>query len=142
VIRIVADANVLVSAALARSPAAPSALVLDAALDGRVELVASPTLLAEIASVLMRPRLRRYLALDEAARFVADLGSQMTLISDAPTPHPAVCRDPNDDYLVALAVKMRADAIVTGDLDLLELTDPPMPVITPRAFLARLDTSA
>jgi len=35
-------------------------------------------------------------------------------------------------------VKTRADAI-TRDLDLLELTDPPMPVITPRAFLARLD---
>ena len=44
--------------------------------------------------MLMRPRLRRYLALDEAARFVADLRSQMTLISDAPTPHPAVCRIP------------------------------------------------
>ncbi|MGI8729935.1 MAG: putative toxin-antitoxin system toxin component, PIN family [Solirubrobacteraceae bacterium] len=139
---VVADANVLVSAALARSPAAPSALVLDAALDGRVGLIASPTLLAEIGSVLIRPRLRRYLSLDEAARFVADLGSQMTLISDAPVPHPTVCRDPNDDYLVALAVKARASVIVTGDRDLLELPDPPVPVITPRAFLARLDASA
>ncbi len=141
-IRIVADANVLVSAALARSPAAPSALVLDAALDGRVELVASPTLLGEIASVLMRPRLRRYLSLDEAARFVSDLGSQMMLNADAPPPHPAVCRDPNDDYLVALALRTGAEAIVTGDLDLLELADPPVRVITPRAFLAQLDASA
>lgn len=65
----------------------------------------------------------------------------MTLVSDAPAPHPAVCRDINDDYLVALAAKTRADAIVTGDLDLLELTDPSVPVITPRAFLARLDAS-
>lgn len=140
-IRIVADANVLVSAALARSPAAPPALVLDAALDGQVELVASPTLLAEVRSVLMRPRLRRYLSLDEAARFVADLASQTTLATDGSRPHPAVCRDPNDDYLVALAVKTGAAAIVTGDRDLLELPDPPVAVITPREFLQRLDAA-
>lgn len=65
-IRVVADANVLVSAALARSPLAPSALVLDAVLDGRLELLSSPMLLSEIVSVLERPRLRRYLSLDEA----------------------------------------------------------------------------
>ena len=53
-IRVVADANVLISAALAGSPTAPSALVLDAALDGRIELVSSPSLLAEITSVLAR----------------------------------------------------------------------------------------
>jgi hypothetical protein len=48
-LRVVADANVLVSAALARSPQAPSVLTLDAALDGRIELVTSPLLLKEIA---------------------------------------------------------------------------------------------
>ncbi len=50
--RVVADANVLVSAALARSPQAPSVLTLDAALDGRVELVTSPLLLREVTIVL------------------------------------------------------------------------------------------
>jgi len=80
--RVVADANVLVSAALARSPSAPSALVL----------------LAEVAGVLTRPRLARYLSGPEARRFVAGLASQTTLTSDAPLPHPAVCRDPDDDF--------------------------------------------
>lgn len=141
-IRVVADANVLVSAALARSPLAPSALVLEAALDGRVELLSSPMLLAEIASVLVRPRLRRYLSLDEAERFVTDLASQTTRVNDAPQPHPAVCRDPRDDYLVALAVVAHADAIVTGDLDVLELTDPPVAVLTPRVLIERLDAPA
>lgn len=140
-IRVVVDANVLVSAALARSPLAPSALVLDAALDGRIELLSSPILLAEIASVLERPRLRRYLSLDEAVRFVTDLASQTTHVADAPTPHPAECRDPHDDCLVALAVATRADAIVTGDHDLLELPEPPVTVLTPRALIERLDAS-
>lgn len=49
--RVVADANVLVSAAIARSPQAPSVLTLDAALDGRVELVTSPLLLREVTMV-------------------------------------------------------------------------------------------
>jgi predicted nucleic acid-binding protein len=51
----------LVSAALARSPRAPSGLTLDAALDGRLELITSPLLLQEIATVLARPRLQKYL---------------------------------------------------------------------------------
>jgi predicted nucleic acid-binding protein len=57
VIRVVADANVLVSAAPSRSPLAPSALVLDAALDGRLEPLSSPMLLTEITSAVgLRPR--------------------------------------------------------------------------------------
>lgn len=54
-LRVVADANVLISAALARSPNAPSVLILEAALDGRLELVTSPQLLGELTSVLIRP---------------------------------------------------------------------------------------
>jgi hypothetical protein len=41
VIRVLADANVLVSAALARDPEAPSVLVFEAALDGRIETLTS-----------------------------------------------------------------------------------------------------
>jgi len=111
-------------------------------LDGRVELLSSPMLLTEIATVLERPRLRRYLSLDEAARFVADLASQTTQVPDSPAPHPAVCRDPDDDYLVALAIATRADAIVTGDRDLLELQNPSVAVLTPRALIERLDALA
>jgi putative PIN family toxin of toxin-antitoxin system len=91
--RVVADANVLVSAALARSPQAPSVLTLDAALDGRLELIISPQLLREIAMVLARPRLRRYLSSEEALRFISDLASQSTVMADPPGPDAAVCRD-------------------------------------------------
>jgi putative PIN family toxin of toxin-antitoxin system len=96
-LRVVADANVLISAALARSPNAPSVLILEAALDGRLDLVTSPQLLGEITSVLKRPRLRKYLSTDEALRFVADLAAQTILLTDPPGPPAAVCRDPNDD---------------------------------------------
>jgi putative PIN family toxin of toxin-antitoxin system len=138
--RVVADANVLVSAALARSPEAPSVLTFDAALDGRVELVTSPLLLREIASVLVRPRLRKYLSTDEASRFIADLAAQTVLLVDPQGPHPAVCRDPHDDYIVALARASGAEAIVTGDLDLLTIgpSELDIEIITPRQLIDRL----
>jgi hypothetical protein len=66
-------------------------------------VVGCPALLGEVAAVLGRDRLRRYLSIDEARRFVADLAGVMTPAEDPPPPHPAVCRDPDDDYLVALA---------------------------------------
>lgn len=107
-IRVLADANVLISAGLARDPRAPSVRVFDAALDGRIELVGFPALLAEVASVLGRPRPRRYLSLQEAQRFVADLPAVTTVAADSRPPHPAVCRDAADDYLVPLARATRS----------------------------------
>jgi putative PIN family toxin of toxin-antitoxin system len=139
--RVVADANVLVSAALARSPQAPSVLTLDAALDDRLELITSPLVLQEIAIVLARQRLQKYITAQEAVRFITDLAAQTILTVDPAGPHPAVCRDPHDDYLVALAISSGADALVTGDLDLLAI-DPnqlPFAVITPRQLVDRLD---
>ena len=137
-IRVVLDANVLVSAALARDPAAPSVRAFDALLDGRIEAVGCPALLGEVAAVLGRDRIRRYLSVNEARRFVADLASVMTLLADPPLPHPAVCRDPDDDYLVALAGAAVVDALVTGDRDLLELEDIGVAVITVRELVERL----
>ena len=137
-IRVVLDANVLVSAALASDPAAPSVRAFDALLDERIEVLGCPALLGEIASVLGRERLRRYLSIEEARRFVADLAGVMTLAEDPPSPHPAVCRDPGDDYLVALARAARVDALVTGDRDLLEMEDIGVAVITPRELVERL----
>jgi len=139
-LRVVADANVLLSAALARSPQSPSVLTLDAALDGRIELVTSPLLLREVAMVLARPRLQKYLSAEEATRFLADLAAQTMLVVDPQGPPPAVCRDPRDDYLVALAAASEAEAIVTGDLDLFAI-DPDQlsfDVLTPRQLADRL----
>jgi uncharacterized protein len=139
-LRVVADANVLISAALARSPNAPSVVILEAALDGRLDLVTSPQLLGEITSVLKRPRLRKYLSIDEALRFVADLAAQTILLTDPPGPPAAVCRDPDDDYLVALATARHADAIVTGDPDLhaIDTEQLSIEILTPRQLVDRL----
>lgn len=48
-------------------------------------------------------------------------------------------RDPADDYLVALARVAEADAIVTGDRDLLDHAGLQPPAVTAREACARLD---
>jgi putative PIN family toxin of toxin-antitoxin system len=137
--RVVADANILVSAALGRSPESPSVRIVDAALDGRIELVMSPALLEETADVLSRPRIQRRLSAEDAQQFLADLASQVVMLPDPSNP-PSVCRDPDDDYLIALAVTGGADVLVTGDDDLLavEPARAGVEVLTPRQLIDRL----
>jgi predicted nucleic acid-binding protein len=52
-----------------------------------------------------------------------------------------ITRDSDDDYLVLLARLARADALVTGDRDLLDasLPDTDVRIMTPHALLAVLD---
>jgi predicted nucleic acid-binding protein len=62
-----------------------------------------------------------------------------TLIADPPEP-PALTPDPGDDYLPALASAAGARFLVSGDPHLTQLAEPVPPVLTPRAFLDRLET--
>jgi putative PIN family toxin of toxin-antitoxin system len=86
-----------------------------------------------------RGSLRRCVSIQEAERFVADLAGLTDLTADPPSPHSSVCRDPADDYLVALAHAANAEVLVTGDVDLLSLDEPGMPVMTARGLIERLE---
>ena len=100
--RVVADANIFVSAAFGRSPLSPSVQIIDAALDGRIELVMSPALLEETADVLSRPRIRKRLSADDAQLFLADAAAQVVMLAD-PLDPATVCRDPDDHVEVVRA---------------------------------------
>ncbi|MGH6917272.1 MAG: putative toxin-antitoxin system toxin component, PIN family, partial [Geminicoccaceae bacterium] len=63
------------------------------------------------------------------------------LIADLPQVR-GVVRDPNDDMVVACALKASADYIVTRDKDLLSLgAHEGIRIVTPRQFLDLLDAS-
>jgi len=54
----------------------------------------------------------------------------------------AVCRDSDDDLILAAALAAKADAIVTGDQDLLVLKGfKGIPILNPRDCLALLAAS-
>jgi putative PIN family toxin of toxin-antitoxin system len=139
-LRAVPDANLLISAVI-NPRGTPGRVVVAAALGG-CTLVASPHLLAEVEEVLGREALRRWVTPDEARRFLTELDSLVELVPDAPRPWAAVSRDPDDDYLVALARATGADALVSGDQDLTSLVGLVPPVMTPAAFLAMLEEAA
>ena len=46
--------------------------------------------------------------------------------------------DPDDDYLVAVARSAKADALVSGARNMVELRLPDLVVLTPRQLLPRL----
>ncbi len=53
-------------------------------------------------------------------------------------PAEAVCRDADDDWVLATAVKGNAEAIVTGDADLLTIEKySGITILSPRRFVAR-----
>src|SRR5205807_558750 len=59
-----------------------------------------------------------------------------SLAEDPASPPPVGSRDPDDDYLLALAINRRA-YLVTGDQDLLVLSDD-LPILTPAQVATKL----
>lgn len=109
--------------------------MIAAAATGDVTAVVTQHLLDELAAVLIRPKFRRWLSVADAVAFVDSLGGHAVLHPDLGAPKPRV-RDPDDDYLVALAEAAQA-TIITGDADLLDADLEP-PAITPHQLLTRI----
>ena len=132
--RVVFDTNVLISAFLS-SRGKPYACLTWVLLNG--EILASRELLAELETSLARPKFARYATEATRNAYIADLWQNAALIPVVGT--ISVCRDPDDDKVLEIAVAGGADCIVTGDQDLLVL-DPfqGIPILTPAAFLVAL----
>jgi putative PIN family toxin of toxin-antitoxin system len=82
-------------------------------------VIGSWALAEELALVLHRPKLRHYEISEEDARDILVLVAR-----DLPEVEVEVeLRDPDDTHVVAAALAGRADAIVSGDHDLLEDED-------------------
>jgi hypothetical protein len=133
-VRAVVDVNVLISGVL--SAKGSSAEILRAGRDGQFELVVSELLLAELNRTLAYPKLRKRIAREKAAAFATWIRDHGTVAEDPASPPPVGSRDPDDDYLLALAIDRRA-YLVTGDQDLLVLSND-LPILTPTQFAAKL----
>jgi uncharacterized protein len=137
-VRAIIDTNVLLSGLLWHGT--PHAL-LDRVRDGTVTLVSSPVLLAELAEVLEQPKFDVVLARSNTSRerSLAEIQALAEVLVPEPLPQP-VCRDPDDDHVLALALTAQVDLIVSGDKDLLDLNPfQNIPILAPAEARRRIE---
>ncbi len=118
--RFVVDTNVLLSAALSAG-GPPARLVQHVLLRGR--LLFSDASFAELHTRLWRPKFDRYLSIEDRKQLLHDFGAAGVWI-DVPAAVAArtFSRDADDDKFLHLALAGRADLLVSGDRDLLDLS--------------------
>ena len=137
-IRAVLDTNLLVSYLLTHRP--PIATLIDEHLaQERFVPVTGAALLEELDRVLRYPRLQRYYTKEARTRYVA-LIAALSEVVELPQSVPRICRDPDDDWVIACAVAGEAGFIVSGDRDLLALERVgEIPILSAAQFLATLE---
>jgi len=141
-VRIVADTNTLVSGSLWSGN--PGRL-LDAVKTGQLTLLQTPQSWVEFVEVLNRPKfLARLRLLGLTPTMLADsLRKYLTWTTEARISPPPELRDPKDLPVLAAAVAAHADAIVTGDDDLLSLQSfEGIPIMKARQMLVSLGLPA
>ena len=113
--KVVLDTNILISAFV--FPGGPPEDVFRATLEGRIELVTSPAILAELGRVLTSKFGWEPSIAEEAVAQVARIGTvvrpQVTIAE--------VADDPDDDRILEAALAGRVDVIISGDRHLLRL---------------------
>lgn len=98
-------------------------------------LVSSPPLLAEFQEIVVR----KLPPTPEMDRFLEEFRRCAIMVEPRALPAP-VCRDPDDDLVLATALATGSGVIVTGDDDLLVLRQHEgVWILSPRQFLERLD---
>lgn len=85
----------------------------------KVRLLFCTELIAEIQQTITKPKLRKYFETNAIEEMLSAFEPFIDLIEVESV--ITVCRDPKDNFLLALAKDGKADYLLTGDKDLLEL---------------------
>ncbi len=129
--RLVCDTNVLIAGLVADGLCRD---IVKRRLPGH-ELFTSEVLLAEL-----NEKQRDKFGVDpDSVPFLKAYRERATIIQPGALP-TTVCRDPDDDEVLGVAAAVRAEAIVTGDKDLLTLESyDGIPILSPRQLVEMLD---
>ncbi len=131
--RLVIDTNILISALVVEA-SLPAHLVT-LWVDGVFDVLTSAEQVDELMRATRYPQVRTRLVPAFAGRLINQLRERAIVLTSLPT--LAVCRDPHDNYLLAMGAAGGAQFLVTGDKrDLLGLKlYAGMRIITVRDFL-------
>ena len=114
-IRLVIDTNWWVSFVINRF----QSRLAEVLMNPNLYIFPSVELHREIMDTLDAPKLSRYLSPDLKAEFKAAFPEIVVQVRVSDT--VAVCRDPKDNFLLALSRAAKADYLITSDADLLVL---------------------
>ena len=113
--RIIIDTNLWISFLITKDFTRLDEIIFS----GRATLVFSQELLNEFLEVSQRPKFRRFFSTANIEELLGTIGEYADFVNvKSPV---EICRDPKDNFLLALAVDGGADFLLTGDKDLLEL---------------------
>ena len=84
-----------------------------------IKLLFSQELLEEFIEVAQRPKFRKYFSLSDLEELLTRVRAKAEFISV--TSIIEMCRDPKDNFLLALTKDGKASYLITGDKDLLVL---------------------
>lgn len=128
--RVVFDTNVIVAGVVAEGLCRE---IVESHLPDHTPVL-SHRLWEELAEVL-----RAKLGLEPDDLPVLGLYQRLATWVEPVATEPPVCRDPDDDWVLATALAGEAEAIVSGDEDLLVLGEyRGISILSPRRFLTRL----
>lgn len=135
--RIVLDTNVLISGLLSTT-STPARAVEHAISSG--QLLASTDTLRELMTKLLSPKFDRYVPRERRDALLLRLSPLIEIVEVVQ--RIQACRDPDDDKFLEVAVNGRADVVVSGDRDLLDLASfRRIAILTPAAYLDRQTTN-
>jgi putative PIN family toxin of toxin-antitoxin system len=86
---------------------------------GNVKILFSPELIEEFLTVAERPKFKKYFKREDLEQLVDlfDVYGEMVDVKS----RVEICRDPKDNFLLALAKDSKARYLLTGDKDLLDI---------------------
>ena len=85
----------------------------------KIKIIFSLELIEEFLSVAHRPKFKKYFSKEDIEQLI-DLFEFYGEIAQVKS-KIELCRDPKDDFLLSLAIDSKADNLITGDNDLLDL---------------------
>jgi len=85
----------------------------------QIKIVTCEQQLQELTVSFQKPKLQKYFQASQIETFLAFLKGTSQIVPI--TKIEPLCRDPKDDYLLALSIASEAHYLVTGDKDLLEM---------------------
>jgi putative PIN family toxin of toxin-antitoxin system len=121
--RAVLDTNTIISGLL--SPKSPPGKILDLAMKGKFSMASSEHLVQELRRALKYEKVTSILTKrgwteEDFSRFIEEFRKICTISQGNPLSEQ-MCRDPDDDWLLACAEESGAKLIVSGDKDVTSL---------------------